>query len=681
MDAPCTSDTHQIKVFYYLDDETTPYVSVIDTREGVATLGNFKNSFTKRGYKYYGKELDPDIQREVKVELISDSDRLRKSQNGFYEVFLVSTPGYGTLPRNTGTMTRPQRAALDKLTFQRRRRSADFDATPYSDASLAPSTIVSRRAGEHLAELYTSNSEDPYQYDEHTRRTTTDDSSMYEPLAARDMNRYHEEERRKKKQKKDHRFRRPYVPSTISSATESSVNSGLPRILEIYLPMKNVPYLGLSVCTIDSHIFVSEIAPEGAVEKDGRVSCGDQILQVNRVSFEDLTATAAVKALRDAAASKRPITLYISKFVRGAPSEYDDPLASMASETMPLDVGVWVETAVQNTEKMKALGLDPQEQTMTSVDDGTLPFTSTASDDEERILYDQRRNGIPRALMEEAERKRENEQNEKIEQLTELIDPIIVVRAMARPDSGLVVKNRKWLKILVPNSFIGRDLVYWLVDHMTDIHSRKHARLYAARLLAAGLIRHVVSKLTFTEKCYYVFGDGILPPTTSVNDRNSTDTSGTSATTMRVEATTEVTYVGSPAPHALATRIGRNIPPHRLETTTLSPVAHDQTWLRRRRDCESPMTNDYASMVGESQLGMGMNTGNYHGYVAKNPRVVPAPSQVTSSSLTNVSRKRWYWWTTTDTPQQHYGPSSSTFSDPIVAERGTPHARFRRGKQ
>lgn len=104
---------------------------------------------------------------------------------------------------------------------------------------------------------------------------------------------------------------------------------------------------------------------------------------------------------------------------------------------------------------MKALGLDPQEQTATTIDDGTLPFTSTASDDEERMLYDQRRNGIPRALIEEAERKRENEQNEKIEQLTEMIDPIIVVRSMARPDSGLAVKNRKWLKILVPMSFIG----------------------------------------------------------------------------------------------------------------------------------------------------------------------------------------------------------------------------------
>lgn len=178
--------------------------------------------------------------------------------------------------------------------------------------------------------------------------------------------------------------------------------------------------------------------------------------------------------------------------------------------------------------------------------------------------------------------------------------------------------------------FLGRDLINWIMEHMSDIHSKKQAKAYASRLLAAGLIRHVVSKLTFTENCYYVFGDGIL-----ANDRNSTVTSGASGGTIKAEATTEVTYVGSPAPHGLGNRLatGRGIP-HRLETTTLSPVAHDQTWLRRRRDCESPMTNDYASMVGESQIGSNP-AGNYQMFGSKSNRQITASSQVTSSSLTN----------------------------------------------
>lgn len=138
----------------------------------------------------------------------------------------------------------------------------------------------------------------------------------------REFNQIYDDERRQKRKPKKERFRRPYVPSTISSATESSIASGLPRILEICLSMKNVPYLGLSVCTIDGHIFVSEIAPDGAVEKDGRVSVGDQILQVNRISFEDLNGPQAVRALRDAAASKRLKPYYFSPSVGAFQSDH-----------------------------------------------------------------------------------------------------------------------------------------------------------------------------------------------------------------------------------------------------------------------------------------------------------------------------------------------------------------------
>ena len=51
----------------------------------------------------------------------------------------------------------------------------------------------------------------------------------------------------------------------------------------------------------------------------------------------------------------------------------------------------------------------------------------------------------------------------------------------------------------------GQELVDWLHEHVEDISDRKAARQYAASLLHNKLIRHVVSKLTFNEKCYYVF--------------------------------------------------------------------------------------------------------------------------------------------------------------------------------
>ena len=36
---------------------------------------------------------------------------------------------------------------------------------------------------------------------------------------------------------------------------------------------------------------------------------------------------------------------------------------------------------------------------------------------------------------------------------------------------------------------------------------RREARKYAAAMLQLGLIRHTVNKHSFSEQCYYVFGD------------------------------------------------------------------------------------------------------------------------------------------------------------------------------
>jgi len=83
----------------------------------------------------------------------------------------------------------------------------------------------------------------------------------------------------------------------------------------------------------------------------------------------------------------------------------------------------------------------------------------------------------------------------------------VVVRAMARPDSGLEVRDRMWLKITIPNAFIGADVVDWLNTRVEGFGDRRDARKYASQMLKAGFIRHTVNKITFSEQCYYVFGD------------------------------------------------------------------------------------------------------------------------------------------------------------------------------
>ena len=53
----------------------------------------------------------------------------------------------------------------------------------------------------------------------------------------------------------------------------------------------------------------------------------------------------------------------------------------------------------------------------------------------------------------------------------------------------------------------GCDLVDWLFTHVDGFADRRDARKYACNLLKAGYIRHTVNKITFSEQCYYVFGD------------------------------------------------------------------------------------------------------------------------------------------------------------------------------
>ena len=53
----------------------------------------------------------------------------------------------------------------------------------------------------------------------------------------------------------------------------------------------------------------------------------------------------------------------------------------------------------------------------------------------------------------------------------------------------------------------GSDLVDWLHTHVEGFADRRDSRKYATNLLKAGYIRHTVNKVTFSEQCYYVFGE------------------------------------------------------------------------------------------------------------------------------------------------------------------------------
>ncbi|XP_064253577.1 segment polarity protein dishevelled homolog DVL-1 [Passer domesticus] len=91
--------------------------------------------------------------------------------------------------------------------------------------------------------------------------------------------------------------------------------------------------------------------------------------------------------------------------------------------------------------------------------------------------------------------------------LTVKSDMATIVKVMQLPDSGLEIRDRMWLKITISNAVIGADVVDWLYTHVEGFKDRREARKYASSMLKHGYLRHTVNKITFSEQCYYVFGD------------------------------------------------------------------------------------------------------------------------------------------------------------------------------
>jgi segment polarity protein dishevelled len=310
------------KVYYHLDD-STPYMSEVQIPPDRLTLGDFKRLFNRKGYSYFCKEWDPNLKREVKVEIVNDHQLLRKSANGLIELFLLSQQNSSTIQPFSKS-------------FQNKDHDSDLP------------TLISKRAGENLAEMYNSTSEDPYNRTsvssssvfhrpmpgapvpsaESTTESTADRALLFNSSTAR--------QKRLRKQR--------YVPSTISSESESTYS--LPRIEEVKLRLQDAP-LGIAVASQCGSIFIYHIQHGSAAEKCGRLEVGDQIVQIDETRFEELNEKQALEVLKKLNSVKKTITMYVAKRrTNGGESSEDhksDPL-SLLCETQQLDISQWVES-------------------------------------------------------------------------------------------------------------------------------------------------------------------------------------------------------------------------------------------------------------------------------------------------------------------------------------------------
>ncbi|KAM8839413.1 segment polarity protein dishevelled homolog DVL-3a isoform 1-T1 [Synchiropus picturatus] len=518
----------ETKIIYHLDDQETPYLVKVPVAADKVTLADFKNVLKKPNYKYFFKSMDDDF--GVVKEEISDDNAKLPCFNGRVVSWLVSGDGAHTdagsvadseqappLERTGGIGdSRPPsyhgkaasgRDSLDNDTetgsMVSQRREKERPRRKHSnDHGGRQNGYSSRAMGRGAAEydscssFMSSELESTSCFDSEDDDATSRFSSSTEQSSSRLMRR-HRRRRRKPKASNMDRVRQPCInqletlfyfvfllimvylcvqSSSFSSITDSTMSL---NIITVTLNMEKYNFLGISIVGQsnergDGGIYIGSIMKGGAVAADGRIEPGDMLLQVNDINFENMSNDDAVRVLRDIVHKPGPITLTVAKCWDPNPRSC---FALPRSEPIrPIDPAAWVSHTAAMTGVYPAYGMSPSMSTVTSTS------SSISSSIPETERFDDFHLSIHS-------------------------DMATVAKAMACPESGLEVRDRMWLKITIANAFIGSDVVDWLFHHVEGFSDRREARKYASNLLKAGYIRHTVNKITFSEQCYYIFGD------------------------------------------------------------------------------------------------------------------------------------------------------------------------------
>ncbi|KAG3269829.1 segment polarity protein dishevelled homolog DVL-2 isoform X7 [Ictidomys tridecemlineatus] len=454
----------ETKVIYHLDEEETPYLVKIPVPAERITLGDFKSVLQRpAGAKYFFKSMDQDFGPNV---------------SGSHE--------------NLDPETETESVVSLRRERPRRRDSSEHGAGGHRPSG--PSRLERHLAGyESSSTLMTSELESTSLGDSDEDDTMSRFSSSTEQSNASRLLKRH---RRRRKQRPPRMER----TSSFSSVTDSTMSL---NIITVTLNMEKYNFLGISIVGQsnergDGGIYIGSIMKGGAVAADGRIEPGDMLLQVNDMNFENMSNDDAVRVLRDIVHKPGPIVLTVAKCWDPSPQAYftlprNEPI-------QPIDPAAWVSHSAALTGTFPAY---PGSSSMSTITSGSsLPDGDSTVHPHGRLVgwpwvgvgpvpY------FPLSSLSGCEGRG----------LSIHMDMASVTKAMAAPESGLEVRDRMWLKITIPNAFLGSDVVDWLYHHVEGFPERREARKYASGLLKAGLIRHTVNKITFSEQCYYVFGD------------------------------------------------------------------------------------------------------------------------------------------------------------------------------
>ncbi|XP_050951998.1 segment polarity protein dishevelled homolog DVL-1 isoform X1 [Labeo rohita] len=480
----------ETKIIYHIDEEETPYLVKLTVSPEKVTLADFKNVLNNRpvnSYKFFFKSMDQDF--GVVKEEISDDNAKLPCFNGRVVSWLVlaegthsdggsqcteshkelpppleRTGGIGDsrppsfhanavssrdgLDTETGTESlQSQRRERERERAHRRARESEFprvNGHSKSERTNRDSAVGYDSASVMSSELESSSFIDSEEDEDASSHRL---SSSTEQSSSSHLMRRHKRRRRRQKVTKMDRS------SSFSSITDSTMSL---NIITVTLNMEKYNFLGISIVGQsndrgDGGIYIGSIMKGGAVAADGRIEPGDMLLQVNDVNFENMSNDDAVRILREIVSKPGPISLTVAKCWDPSPRSYFT--IPRAEPVRPIDPAAWI----SHTTALSG------------------PYPHYEFDD------------VPLSVSK--------------------TDMATIVKVMQLPDSGLEIRDRMWLKITIANAVIGADVVDWLFSRVEGFKDRRDARKYASSLLKHGYLRHTVNKITFSEQCYYTFGD------------------------------------------------------------------------------------------------------------------------------------------------------------------------------
>lgn len=275
--------------------------------------------------------------------------------------------------------------------------------------------------------------------------------------------------------------------SSSSPSSNSYSNATAVQYVTAHLVLTNENFLGLHIYANDVNgddkgIYVDGIIDNSAVALDGRIEPGDKLIQVNEIGLEELTNDEAVKVLKDAVIKRGPLKLVVAKFVET--NNKNDAASGLDREAIhPIDTAAWVAHA----QAMTMPNIQPVDHA-----DSATSSPSFGSNAQDTDCIRPASTGLARM-------------GPGFRLSKESADIKDIVMHMRMPNIGIDLKDRRWLKIHIPQAFIGADLLRWLERNVHGFLNESEARKFAALMLSEGYIVDPLSKKQFSPKSFYTF--------------------------------------------------------------------------------------------------------------------------------------------------------------------------------